>query len=54
MAAVPNVTPRNDSRRATEGVGTYMAYANLAVCVANGVAPPIFGLILNFHGTPTP
>ncbi len=33
--------------------GKYMAYANLAVGVANGVAPPIFGLILNFQGAPT-
>ncbi len=30
-----------------------MAYANLATGVANGVAPPIFGLILNFQGAPT-
>ena len=30
-----------------------MAYANLAVGVANGAAPPIFGLILNFQGAPT-
>lgn len=30
-----------------------MAYANLAIGVANGVAPPIFGLILNFQGAPT-
>ncbi len=37
-----------------EEAGKYMAYANLAVGVANGVAPPIFGLILNFHGAPTP
>ncbi len=36
-----------------EEAGKYMAYANLAVGVANGVAPPIFGLILNFHGAPT-
>jgi MFS family permease len=33
--------------------GKYMAYANLAVGVANGIAPPIFGLILNAHGVPT-
>lgn len=33
--------------------GKYMAYANLAVGVANGAAPPIFGLILNFQGAPT-
>jgi MFS family permease len=33
--------------------GKYMAYANLATGVANGVAPPIFGLILNFQGAPT-
>ena len=33
--------------------GKYMAYANLAVGVANGVAPPIFGLILNSQGAPT-
>jgi MFS family permease len=33
--------------------GKYMAYANLAIGVANGVAPPIFGLILNFQGAPT-
>jgi MFS family permease len=37
-----------------EEAGKYMAYANLAVGVANGIAPPIFGLILNFHGAPTP
>lgn len=37
-----------------EEAGKYMAYANLAIGVANGVAPPIFGLILNFHGAPTP
>jgi MFS family permease len=36
-----------------EEAGKYMAYANLAVGVANGVAPPIFGLILNFQGAPT-
>ncbi len=36
-----------------EEAGKYMAYANLAIGVANGVAPPIFGLILNFHGAPT-
>jgi MFS family permease len=36
-----------------EEAGKYMAYANLAIGVANGVAPPIFGLILNFHGVPT-
>jgi MFS family permease len=33
--------------------GKYMAYANLAIGVANGVAPPLFGLILNFQGAPT-
>jgi MFS family permease len=33
--------------------GKYMAYANLATGVANGVAPPIFGLILNLQGAPT-
>jgi MFS family permease len=37
----------------TEEAGKYMAYANLAVGVANGAAPPIFGLILNFQGAPT-
>lgn len=36
-----------------EEAGKYMAYANLAIGVANGVAPPIFGLILNFQGAPT-
>jgi MFS family permease len=36
-----------------EEAGKYMAYANLAIGVANGVAPPIFGLILNLHGAPT-
>jgi len=36
-----------------EEAGKFMAYANLAVGVANGVAPPIFGLILNFQGAPT-
>lgn len=36
-----------------EEAGKYMAYANLAVGVANGVAPPIFGLILNLQGAPT-
>ena len=36
-----------------EEAGKYMAYANLAVGVANGAAPPIFGLILNFQGAPT-
>src|ERR1700687_1963958 len=36
-----------------EEAGKYMAYANLAVGVANGISPPIFGLILNFHGAPT-
>ncbi|MFL5666887.1 MAG: MFS transporter [Ktedonobacteraceae bacterium] len=36
-----------------EEAGKYMAYANLAVGVANGIAPPIFGFILNFHGVPT-
>lgn len=36
-----------------EEAGKYMAYANLAVGVANGIAPPIFGLILNAHGAPT-
>jgi len=36
-----------------EEAGKYMAYANLAVGVANGVAPPIFGVILNFQGAPT-
>jgi MFS family permease len=36
-----------------EEAGKYMAYANLAVGVANGIAPPIFGLILNFQGAPT-
>lgn len=36
-----------------EEAGKYMAYANLAVGVANAVAPPIFGLILNFQGAPT-
>lgn len=36
-----------------EEAGKYMAYANLAIGVANGIAPPLFGLILNFHGAPT-
>jgi MFS family permease len=36
-----------------EEAGKYMAYANLAVGVANGVAPPIFGVILNVQGAPT-
>jgi MFS family permease len=36
-----------------EAAGKYMAYANLAIGVANGIAPPLFGLILNFHGAPT-
>ncbi|MBA2288011.1 MAG: MFS transporter [Ktedonobacteraceae bacterium] len=36
-----------------EEAGKYMAYANLAVGVANGAAPPLFGLILNFQGAPT-
>jgi MFS family permease len=36
-----------------EEAGKYMAYANLAIGVANGVAPPLFGLILNFQGAPT-
>jgi MFS family permease len=36
-----------------EEAGKYMAYANLAVGVANGIAPPIFGFILNFHRVPT-
>ncbi|MDQ2716659.1 MAG: MFS transporter, partial [Chloroflexota bacterium] len=36
-----------------EEAGKYMAYANLAVGVANGAAPPLFGLILNFRGAPT-
>jgi MFS family permease len=33
--------------------GKYMAYANLATGLSNVVAPPIFGLILNFQGAPT-
>ena len=36
-----------------EEAGKYMAYANLATGVANGIAPPIFGIILNFQGAPT-
>jgi MFS family permease len=36
-----------------EEAGKYMAYANLAIGTANAVAPPIFGLILNFQGAPT-
>jgi MFS family permease len=36
-----------------EEAGKYMAYANLAIGAANGIAPPLFGLILNFHGAPT-
>ncbi len=36
-----------------EEAGKYMAYANLATGVANGIAPPIFGVILNFQGAPT-
>ena len=36
-----------------EEAGKYMAYANLAVGVANGIASPIFGFILNAHGAPT-
>lgn len=36
-----------------EEAGKYMAYANLAQGVGNGIAPPIFGLILNAQGAPT-
>ncbi len=36
-----------------EEAGKYMAYANLATGMANAVAPPVFGLILNFQGAPT-
>ena len=36
-----------------EEAGKYMAYANLAQGVGNGVAPPLFGLILNAQGAPT-
>ncbi len=35
-----------------EEAGKYMAYANLAIGAASVVAPPIFGLILNYQGAP--
>lgn len=33
--------------------GKYMAYANLATGLAGAIAPPLFGLLLNFQGPPT-